>query len=106
MGRITLVVFLFCGCASVEKGSLESAIDYQRDAKTFAIPAIAFSAFGLATGVAAIERPDEGALRGVSIAFLGAGVASTVVAAIYGYLADMARQRYQEAQKTAASRKH
>ena len=91
---------MFCGCASVEKPSLETAISYQRDATTFAIPAIALSTIGLTTGVAAIEVPDNTPLRGISIACLGAGVLATVVAAVYGYLADEARERFREAQKS------
>jgi hypothetical protein len=97
MGRITLVVFLFCGCASVETRPLETALEYQRDAKAFAIPAIVLYSGGLLTGVAAIEHPDA-SLRGISIAALGAGVVSTVVAAIYGYLADSARERAKASQ--------
>src|SRR6185369_1405222 len=104
MGKLTLVLVVFCGCASVEKRPLETAIEYQRDAKAFAIPAVILSAVGLTAGVADIERPDTPALHGITIGCLAGGVIATVVAGVYGYLADKAREKAKFQAKAEAGR--
>jgi hypothetical protein len=92
MRRLSLVLVV-CGCASMSSPTHELANEYERDAKAFAYPAVAFLATGFTTALAGIAKEEPLALRATTYASLGAGIVSTVVAAIYGWLAEDVRER-------------